>query len=411
MVAWIESLVGTEYASAVMWTAAALVLLIVLLIVVRILRGVSSGTFVMGGRNRKTRLAVMDATAVDANRRLVLVRRDDVEHLILIGGPTDVVVEQNIRLLASNRTARAAEADLVVPTAVEPAHPQPAVHAETLQPVIKPEPAPRATIEPVAHPRETIVQPPAPAPQPVPQTPRPQPMPERVPQAEAQRPVPAPQPERQQPPAPRPAPAPYVPPAEVSETQRPPFEYYSVQRAGQPAPPQTQPQPQQQRPAPAMETARFPTPRAVQHPQPAPVAPPQAASFGQASPYAERRPQPPRSEPVIEVAPSGDARVQPTPAQPGWQPQRQNYQPATVVAPVVAAPVTSVAAAGAPEPDLDLALLDDIEFEEPRHAEPTVSIDDDHSPAEPRAERRDPEELALEEEMSRLLDDLSPPRR
>jgi hypothetical protein len=38
----------------------------------------------------------MDAAAIDNQRRLVLVRRDDVEHLILIGGPTDVVVEQNI---------------------------------------------------------------------------------------------------------------------------------------------------------------------------------------------------------------------------------------------------------------------------------------------------------------------------
>ncbi len=38
----------------------------------------------------------MDAAAVDSRRKLVLIRRDDVEHLLLIGGPTDVVVEQNI---------------------------------------------------------------------------------------------------------------------------------------------------------------------------------------------------------------------------------------------------------------------------------------------------------------------------
>lgn len=42
------------------------------------------------------RLAVVDAAIVDNQRKLVLVRRDDVEHLILIGGPADVVVEQNI---------------------------------------------------------------------------------------------------------------------------------------------------------------------------------------------------------------------------------------------------------------------------------------------------------------------------
>lgn len=95
---WLEDIAGPDYAEAILWTAAALVLLLVVLGVVRVIRGMTFGTFVAGGRNRKTRLSVMDATAVDSHRRLVLVRRDDVEHLILIGGPTDVVVEQNIRM-------------------------------------------------------------------------------------------------------------------------------------------------------------------------------------------------------------------------------------------------------------------------------------------------------------------------
>jgi hypothetical protein len=47
-------------------------------------------------RGRQPRLAVIDAAAVDGRRRLVLVRRDNVEHLLLIGGPSDFVVEQNI---------------------------------------------------------------------------------------------------------------------------------------------------------------------------------------------------------------------------------------------------------------------------------------------------------------------------
>jgi hypothetical protein len=42
------------------------------------------------------RLAVIDAAAVDGRRRLVLVRRDNIEHLIMIGGPSDIVVETNI---------------------------------------------------------------------------------------------------------------------------------------------------------------------------------------------------------------------------------------------------------------------------------------------------------------------------
>jgi len=47
-------------------------------------------------RGRMPRLAVIDAAAVDTRRRLVLVRRDNVEHLLMIGGPTDIVVEPNI---------------------------------------------------------------------------------------------------------------------------------------------------------------------------------------------------------------------------------------------------------------------------------------------------------------------------
>jgi flagellar protein FliO/FliZ len=53
----------------------------------------------MGGdkaRGRQPRLAVIDAAAVDSRRRLILIRRDNVEHLMMIGGPSDVVIEQNI---------------------------------------------------------------------------------------------------------------------------------------------------------------------------------------------------------------------------------------------------------------------------------------------------------------------------
>ncbi len=102
---WLENIAGPDYAAAVLWTLLALVAFAIVLVIIRLIRGLSFGTFVAGGRNRKTRLAVMDATAVDSHRRLVLVRRDDVEHLILIGGPTDVVVEQGIRLGQARRPA------------------------------------------------------------------------------------------------------------------------------------------------------------------------------------------------------------------------------------------------------------------------------------------------------------------
>jgi flagellar protein FliO/FliZ len=54
-------------------------------------------------RGRQPRLAVIDAAAVDGRRRLVLIRRDNVEHLLMIGGPSDVVIEPNIVRAASAR--------------------------------------------------------------------------------------------------------------------------------------------------------------------------------------------------------------------------------------------------------------------------------------------------------------------
>lgn len=43
------------------------------------------------------RLQVLESTSVDADRRLILVRCDEVEHLIMVGGPADVVVESDVR--------------------------------------------------------------------------------------------------------------------------------------------------------------------------------------------------------------------------------------------------------------------------------------------------------------------------
>jgi len=43
------------------------------------------------------RLGVIEQASVDSRRRLVLIRRDGVEHLIMTGGPVDVVIETGIQ--------------------------------------------------------------------------------------------------------------------------------------------------------------------------------------------------------------------------------------------------------------------------------------------------------------------------
>jgi flagellar protein FliO/FliZ len=71
-------------------------------------------------RGRMPRLAVIDAAAVDGRRRLVLVRRDNVEHLLMIGGPTDIVVEPNIVRAAPGRDQLPQRANAAEPPRLAP---------------------------------------------------------------------------------------------------------------------------------------------------------------------------------------------------------------------------------------------------------------------------------------------------
>jgi flagellar protein FliO/FliZ len=57
--------------------------------------GLSPMAALFGERPEK-RLAVVEHANVDGRRRLVLIRRDGVEHLIMTGGPVDVVIETGI---------------------------------------------------------------------------------------------------------------------------------------------------------------------------------------------------------------------------------------------------------------------------------------------------------------------------
>ncbi|MFK8033360.1 MAG: hypothetical protein AB8B94_04370 [Hyphomicrobiales bacterium] len=89
---------GEDAAMGVQFLVALLVVLLLFGIFIWILRLVT-GTSKRPRRNmNEQRLAVLDRTQIDENRSLLLVRRDDVEHLVMVGGPSDVVVEANINL-------------------------------------------------------------------------------------------------------------------------------------------------------------------------------------------------------------------------------------------------------------------------------------------------------------------------
>lgn len=55
-----------------------------------------SPTAAIFGPKPERRLEIMEQSSVDGRRKLVLIRRDDVEHLIMTGGPVDVVIETGI---------------------------------------------------------------------------------------------------------------------------------------------------------------------------------------------------------------------------------------------------------------------------------------------------------------------------
>jgi len=87
----------------------------------------------LGGstRGRQPRLAVIDAANVDGRRRLVLIRRDNIEHLLMIGGPSDVVIEANIVRAVPAREPLPAR----VPAPEAAARPAAADNAWPLQPL------------------------------------------------------------------------------------------------------------------------------------------------------------------------------------------------------------------------------------------------------------------------------------
>jgi len=47
-------------------------------------------------RNAPTRVTVIESLPVDGKRRVILVSRDNTEHLVMVGGRNDLVIERNI---------------------------------------------------------------------------------------------------------------------------------------------------------------------------------------------------------------------------------------------------------------------------------------------------------------------------
>jgi hypothetical protein len=77
------------YLNYILAALAVLAALVVLIIFFRMFKSRARG-------RKGMRLGLIEYCEIDQSRRLVLVRRDDVEHLLMIGGGHDLVVESGI---------------------------------------------------------------------------------------------------------------------------------------------------------------------------------------------------------------------------------------------------------------------------------------------------------------------------
>src|SRR6266571_2073864 len=164
-----ESLFGAEMPLAVRFFVAFLIVLALIGAIAWAVRRFGSGRLGASTRGRQPRLAVIDYASVDGRRRLILVRRDNVEHLLMIGGPTDVVVEPNI--VRAIPTAPARETlPARVTGGLADTLPRAVPLAEGSMWPLQPEPAPRTarTAAPAPEENANWSSPPEPAPVPAP---------------------------------------------------------------------------------------------------------------------------------------------------------------------------------------------------------------------------------------------------
>lgn len=233
----VNALGGEGIATVVIAIIVIAVLVILGYVLLAIVRGLTSGGRLGAGRSAAPRVAVLDIVPVDQKRQLVLLRRDEVEHLVLIGGQNDLVVEAGIsRIPVRARRVEPSFADTPPPPRPEAA---PVVPAVAATPAARPVEAPQPVrSEPRPTPAQSSPQSPAHSPAQarpaVPEVSSPLPPRRTEPSLAASRP--------QQPPAPRPQPAqPAQPRSMATPTlpQRPaahPIEAAEGPRAQQPSP-------------------------------------------------------------------------------------------------------------------------------------------------------------------------------
>ncbi len=370
-----------------------------------------------GQRGRQPRLGIVDIYELDRQRQLILLRRDNVEHLLLVGGPNDVVIERHIQRGAGSRYAPegsrpgseigAAETGAlepprtdpfldspmpptfampeVVPAAVPGAHPvpdrAPPLDPGLFEPEVTPADAPprpaspvsrliRRTAPPVVHPRSDVAS-------------------ERSPRLEpAAAPEPAPEPVSEPPPVMASRGPRSVDPAVLSDMAR--QLQVALKRPSSAVTPPPGGVPETPAPKPAEAEAPPPDPVAAAMAAAPPVPPVPVAPTPQAT-----APLPQETPPAAAASPP---RPEPTPpVTPPVKPPAKPITPPTFVAPP------------RPEPKAEPAKAEVSQSESPRSEPPRAEPGRKSEPAkaepsEPGAQGQNPFSVEeIEAEFARLL--------
>jgi flagellar protein FliO/FliZ len=340
---------GLGDSPAVHYAIAFAIIFVLLTLFALVLRRLTGGRSMLsgpGGRTRQPRLGIVDVYDLDRQRQLILLRRDNVEHLLLIGGPNDVVIETNIVRVPGLRVQAAPEhgaerAEASLPEALPG---RPVVEALPLRAVAEggergrgnvtalqtETTAVTASMPPNPTRAETVLKPDvvalqggraaprrAEAPPPRPPTP---PAPPETPRRSG--PIPPARSEPQPAPAPKPADA-----AVLSDMAKQLEE--ALKRPAAPKPPEPVPAPPPPPPArteapPPPPPARPPAPPPPPPPPPAP--PPRAAAAEPPKPPPPPRPTP--APPIAAPVPPGAAPAAEAPAAPRAEPPAPKPEPA-----------------------------------------------------------------------------------
>lgn len=127
---------GNTFLTMLFALGAVIVLIVLAVWLMKVVFNVSGNA----GRGRNRRLAVIDTLVLDQKRQLLIVRRDNVEHLILTGGAHDLVVETGIPVAETPAAQPIRRQPVPQAPARRPQPASPAPVVDTVRPAIAPLP-------------------------------------------------------------------------------------------------------------------------------------------------------------------------------------------------------------------------------------------------------------------------------